>query len=185
LDLRSPSVADLLDRIAGGPPPPGGGAAAGLVAAMSAAVLTMAARSAEEIATAAQAEALRARLTELAEEDAAAYGHALASLRGDGVPESQQGRDFWLGRALTRAADAAVLIAEAAADVTELAADLAARVEGPHKPDAVTAAILAEAASRAAAHLVEVNLAASEGDERVSRARTAATAAAARASAVA
>jgi formiminotetrahydrofolate cyclodeaminase len=152
---------------------------------MSAAVLTMAARAAQDLATAAQAEALRARLTELAEEDVAAYGNALASLRGEGAPDSQEGRDFWLGRALTRAADAVVLIAEAAADVTELAAGLAARTEGPHRPDAVAAAVLAEAAARAAAHLVEVNLAAGEDDERVSRARMAATAATTLASAVA
>jgi formiminotetrahydrofolate cyclodeaminase len=55
-------------------------------------------------------------------------------------------------------------IAEAAADVAELAS-VAAAEGSPHlRPDATAAAALAEAATRAAAHLVEINLAIVPGD---------------------
>ena len=80
---------------------------------------------------------------------------------GPGTPEQ---RDFALGTALLRAAEVPLRIAEAAADVTELAA-VAAAEGSPHlRPDATAAAALAEAATRAATHLVEINLATVPGD---------------------
>jgi formiminotetrahydrofolate cyclodeaminase len=70
-----------------------------------------------------------------------------------------------------------LLLAEAAADVAELAALAADEGDQRRRPDAVAAAVLAEAGARAAAHLVAVNLAAASGDGRVERAERAAEAA--------
>ena len=69
-----------------------------------------------------------------------------------------------------QAAEVPLAIAEAAADVAELAA-LAAAEGSPHlRPDATAATALAEAAVRAAAHLVEINLATVAGDQHSARA---------------
>lgn len=173
-ELRTPQVRELLDRIAEGPPPPGGGSVAALAGAMAAGLVTMAARAHGEVAVAAQSESLRARLTDLAEEDAAALAQALGRLGGEGGDTRPEARDFSLGRALRHAADIPVAIAESAEDVALVAAELADRIEGPVKADAAAAAVLAEAAARVAAHLVAVNLATVEGDERLVRAQAAA-----------
>ena len=61
--------------------------------------------------------------------------------------------------------------AEAALDVATLAAELAERGNPNLRGDAATAALLAEAAVRATANLVEINLGTREGDERLKRAR--------------
>ena len=117
---------------------------------------------------ASQSRALRSRLTALGEEDATAFAQVLVTMRDrTGTPEQ---RDFALGLALLRAAEVPLRIAEAAADVAELAA--AAAAEGsPHlQPDATAAAALAEAATQAATHLVEINLAIVPGDRHSERA---------------
>ena len=86
-------------------------------------------------------------------------------------------RDAALGKALRDAARVPLQIAETAADVAALAA-LAAR-EGAEavRGDAWTAAVLAEAASTAAAGLVRVNLATRPDDDLRTRAEAAARAA--------
>ena len=116
---------------------------------------------------AAQAAALGDRALLLADEDHRVYAHALEQLR---APE----RDAALGRALHRAAEVPLRIAETAADVAALAAiaarDGAASVRG----DAWTAATLAEAASVAAAQLVHVNLSIQPDGELSTRAELAA-----------
>ena len=76
-----------------------------------------------------------------------------------------------LGLALERAAEVPLEIAEAAVDVASLAALVAERGEQALRADAVAAAVLALAAARAAATLVEVNLGTTASDERVTRAR--------------
>ena len=98
---------------------------------------------------AAQAAALGDRALLLADDDHRAFAHAL------GRSSTRADRDVALGKALRDAADVPLQIAEAAADVAALAA-LAAR-EGADavRGDAWAAAALAEAASAAAAHLVE------------------------------
>jgi formiminotetrahydrofolate cyclodeaminase len=55
--------------------------------------------------------------------------------------------------------------------VASLAADLVEHGNPNIRGDAAAAALLSEAAVRATANLVEVNLATREGDERVERAR--------------
>lgn len=173
----------FLDALEAPAPSPCGGTAAAVSAAMAAALVTMVARGSgswpDGAGIAAQAKALRARLTALGEDDASAFGHVLVTMRErTGTPEQ---RDFALGAALVNAAEVPLQIGEAAADVAELAA--IAAVEGaPHlRPDAAAAAAMAEAAVRAATHLVEINLAVVPGDRHSeSAARLSAAAAAAR-----
>jgi len=116
----------------------------------------------------AQALELRARLLALAAQDAKAYDTALAAL---------ERRDSSLGRALAKAAQVPLQIAECSADAALLAAEVAERAEGSARADASAAASLAAGSARAAARLVEVNLGAVTGDERVARAHRAVEAA--------
>jgi formiminotetrahydrofolate cyclodeaminase len=178
--LETP-LAELLDRIADDRPTPGGGSVAALAVAMAAALVEMVAGSAEEWeerrGAAAQASALQARVSRLAPLDADAYEAVLDAFAR---PPDASPRDWELGRTLDHAAEIPLRVAEAAADVAELAALAAERGDPRRRPDAVAAALLAEAGARAAAHLVAVNLASASGDGRVERAeRAAATASAA------
>lgn len=170
---------ELLARISAGPAPPGAGTVAALAAAMAAGLAAMAARSIDDLGSVAQAEALRDQLVALAEEDARALAHALSSLAGEGGEDvSSETRDFLLGRALVRAADELVSIAEACESVAELAAAVGERVAGPMQADAAGAATIAESSARVVSALVEGNLATQEGDVRLARVRAAAEGAA-------
>ena len=178
---------DFLDELEAPAPSACGGTAAAASAAMAAALVTMVGRGSgawrEGAGVAAQAKALRTRLTALGEADAEAFAHVLVLMRDRSGTPSQ--RDFALGGALVRAAEVPLQIGEAAADVVELAA-LAAANGAPHlQPDAAAAAVLAEAAVRAATHLVEINLATVRGDRHTeAAAQLSAAAAAARARAL-
>ncbi len=91
---------------------------------MAAALVAMVGRGSsswvEGAGVAAQARALRTRLTALGAEDAVAFEQVLVTMRDrSGAPEQ---RDFAIGRALIRAAEVPLQIGEAAADVAELAA---------------------------------------------------------------
>lgn len=162
----------FLDELEAPAPSPCGGSAAAVTAAMAASLVTMVARGStaweDGRGIASQARALRSRLTALGEEDAAVFAEVLQTMRDQSGTREQ--RDFALGLALLRAAEVPLRIAEAAADVAELAA--AAAAEGaPHlQPDATAAAALAEAATQAATHLVEINLAIVPGDRHSERA---------------
>jgi formiminotetrahydrofolate cyclodeaminase len=161
---------------------PGGGSAAGLVGAFAAALVAMTSRAStgswpEAVGIAVQADVLRDRLVALAQADAEVYGRALQTLaHPEELPPGR--RDHELGAALAGAADAALAIAGAAADVALLAAVTADRGEPRAQADAQVALVLAAAAAQAAARLVEVNLAAREADARVQEARAAAAVAA-------
>ena len=147
---------------------------------MAAALVVMVARGSAQWAdgagVASQARALRARLTALGVEDADVFADVLRKMRDQSGTSEQ--RDYALGGALLRAAEVPLRIAEAAADVTELAAF--ATVEGAPqlRPDASAAAALAEAATRAATHLVDINLATVQGDRNSGKAAALASAAA-------
>jgi methenyltetrahydrofolate cyclohydrolase len=117
----------------------------------------------------AQAETLRRRVLPLAQADAEAFEEALAALSLPSELEAEV-RSMTIGRALERAAAVPLVIAEASADVAALAALVAEKGEPRLRGDAVTAALLAAAATRASAHLVAVNLTTTEDDERVRRA---------------
>jgi formiminotetrahydrofolate cyclodeaminase len=132
----------------------------------------------EARAIAAQARALRERVVPLAQADSEAYAEVLATLELPPVGSSSD-RDFALGVALDRAAELPLRIGETAADVTELAGHAVFSCDVKVRGEVLTAAVLSEAAVRAAAGLVEINLATAAGDERLERGRLAATAAAA------
>jgi methenyltetrahydrofolate cyclohydrolase len=172
-------VGELLARVADERPTPGSGSVAALAVGMAAGLVEMVARSApdwdEREGAAAQASCLRGRVERLAPLAAEAYEAALEAFAP--APDGR-GRDAELGRKLGRAAEVPLRVAEAAADVAELAALAAERGDPRRRPDATVAALLADAGARAAAHLVAVNLAAVPGDERVERAAAAAAAAA-------
>lgn len=178
-------VGDLLDELASETRFPGGGAVAALVVAMAAGLCAMAARAsrgtwADAGAVAAQAEALRARVTPLAQRNAEAFEAALALLEQPDKVEAKA-RDHALGEALARAAELPLAIAEAASDVVELGALIATEGDPSVRGDALAAARLAEAAARAAGDLVSLNLGVREDDSRMAVARRL-TAAAAEAS---
>jgi methenyltetrahydrofolate cyclohydrolase len=175
------SVEDFLDSIAAETPAPGGGSVAAVVVEMAASLAAMAARFARQhwdgaAGALAQAEALRARAAPLAQEDAEAYEAVLTAMRMPRDLEAEV-RNTLIGDTLSRAADAPLKIAETAADVAELGATLAEEGNPNLRGDAAAAAVLSEAAARAAANLVEINLATTESDERIGRARELAQAA--------
>jgi len=160
------SLADFLDSVASGEPTPGGGAVAAVAVALAAGLSGMAARlsvgylaDAEELAE--RAERLRKRVAPLAQEDATAYVRFLAASRSpdNGDPESRRER---VRTALSGAADVPLAIAEIGAEVAELAALLAREGNPNLRGDAIAAALLAKAGTRAAAELVEINTTAGE-----------------------
>jgi methenyltetrahydrofolate cyclohydrolase len=173
--IQDLTVQELCETIAAQTSAPGGGSVAAIVTAFGASLTAMAARFATEQwedapGAVAQAEALRARVLPLAEEDARAYESFLLARRMSEDFDPQV-RDAAIGEALSRAADVPLAIAEAALDVASLAAELVERGNPNIRGDAATAVLLSEAAVRATANLVEVNLATREGDARVERAR--------------
>jgi len=169
------TVAAFCDTVGAETSAPGGGSVAAIVTGLAASLAAMAARFSTEqwedaAGAIAQAETLRARVLPLADEDARAYESFLLARRMSEEFDPQV-RDAAIGEALSRAADVPLAIAEAALDVASLAAELVEHGNPNLRGDAATAALLAEAAVRAAANLVEVNLATREGDERIERAR--------------
>lgn len=171
------------------------GSAAALSAAFAAALTTMVGRASRERwpgagGAIAEAEALRARLGRLAEQNAEAFAtarrlmlraradrehHGAPVAPGAGAVPGPDERARALAEALRAAAEMPALIAEAAAEVAVVTA-AAAREAGPdHRADAVVALTLAEAAARAAAHLVRINLGLTPEDPIAVRAAAAAT----------
>ncbi|TML89079.1 MAG: cyclodeaminase/cyclohydrolase family protein [Actinobacteria bacterium] len=178
LDLR---LRELLDRVAAPEPAPGGGSVLALVAALAAGILAMAARASADFwedagGVAAQAEMLRARAAPLAQVDAETYERALA-VRDDHAELDEERRDWEIGRAFAAAAEPPLQIARVAADIAELAQEVASRADQRLRPDALAAAALASAVARACAELVAVNLTATEDDPRVREAHSHAEAA--------
>lgn len=182
---------DFLEQVAARVPTPGGGGAAAVTAALAAGLVAMAARfSAAQLPAAAdlaeQADRLRGRAGALADRDAAAYRAVLDACRRPNGDDGG-GRREWIGAALHEATDTPLEIAEIAARVAELAADLAAAGNPNLRGDATVAAHLAEASARAAAALVGINMALGdlpgELSERAASAVAAAQAATARVSA--
>jgi formiminotetrahydrofolate cyclodeaminase len=151
-------------------PAPGGGAAAAVGCALGASLVEMAARFAARDDAVERAAALRARGLALAEEDLTAYAPVLAALR---LPPDDPARPEALRAAASAAADVPLAIAEAAASVAVLASELADSGRPSLRGDALAGADLAAGAARAAARLVEINLAETPGDPRLARAREA------------
>jgi methenyltetrahydrofolate cyclohydrolase len=137
---------------------------------MSAGLVAMAARVSGDLGAVAQAESIRERVAPLATADAEAYRQALSAMR-EPAGETGEQRDESIRRALVRAAEVPLQIAEAAGNAASLAASVAERGSQAVRGDAAAAALLAAAAARAAANLVAINLAAGAENELVARAR--------------
>ena len=110
------------------------------------------------------ADRLRARAAALADADADAYGAVIAAYaaarHGDQVAGREQVR-----AALARATEVPLEVAEVGAETARLAGRLAVEGKRDVRGDATTALLLAEAATRSAAHLVAVNVEAGGGDK--------------------
>ena len=168
---------EVLDAVAAQRPAPGGGCSAAWAGALGAGLVEMAAAFTlarpryagvhnRMLDVRRQGTLLRRRLLELAEADADGYEPVLAAMR---LPEKHPQRESRLAEARSHAAEMPLGTAEAAAEVAQLAAETA-RVGNAHlKGDAIAAVLLAEAACRAAARLVEINLA-GLADPRLARA---------------
>ena len=114
----------------------------------------------------AQAQALVRRSRELGRRGADAYVLARRALDSRDVgpplevtPQDQSRRDWRLGVAVEHAADAPLELAATAADIAKLAEVIATRAADDMRADAAVATMLAAAAARAAARLVQINLA--------------------------
>jgi len=174
IDLR---LGEFLERLSADGSAPGSGSAAALSIAFSASLVGMVARCShdswnESGGVAAQAEAIRDRAVVLAQDDGRVWEDALSALhdaRGDESADAR--RDFRLEQKLEDAAAVPLEIAELGADAAALAALAGERGDGTYRADASAAAALAAGGARAAAHLVQVNLAVRPGDTRLVRAR--------------
>lgn len=161
-DFLDQPLSRFFESVASASPAPGGGAAAAVTVALAAGLSAMAARlSVGQLRDSAQlvdqAERLRQRATELAQEDMMAYEavHAAYALPKDRDPE---GRRLRIRAALVGATDVPLEIAEVAAQVAELAGRLATDGNPNLKGDAVTGALLALAGARSALALIELNV---------------------------
>jgi formiminotetrahydrofolate cyclodeaminase len=166
-------LGEVLDEVAAATPAPGGGSSAALVCAFAAALVEMAAQlgvaRGADVATETpdRAHDLRRRALDLAEEELSSYAPVLEALR---LPDDDPERPGRLDAALSAAAESPLAIAETAAEAAELGARVAAGSRRDVRGDAITAAVLAEAATAAAAGLVEINLTRLGDDPRLRRA---------------
>jgi formiminotetrahydrofolate cyclodeaminase len=178
-DLLSLQITEFLDRSASERLTSGSGAGCGVVVSLAAALVAACARSSighwdGAAGALAQAEALRSRSAPLAQAGAEAYLRARTMLQSVHESDGQE-----LADALDAAARAPLRMAETAADVALLAAELSEHGHPEVAPDAAAAAALAHAACRAGCHLVAVNLLTRANDEYLERAQRAVTAASA------
>ncbi len=162
-----------LDALASDEPTPGGGAAAAMGVAAGAALAAMAARRSRRQMTdaddiAARADRLRTEAVHLADADAAAYGRLLDTMRTAGRDTASPAvRD-----AVAEATDVPLRVAEVAVEVVELCVRAATDGNPNLRGDATVGALLGEAGARAAAVLVELNVAhGSLPYDRIDRAR--------------
>jgi methenyltetrahydrofolate cyclohydrolase len=165
----------LLEELAAPREVPGAGSALAVALAAAAAVVQMAARLSPEswgeaAGVAAQAESLRERAAQLVDEDAEAYRRALEAREAPHEGEKPEQRDWALGQVTAAAAEPPLALARLAADVAELCAGAASRIELRVHADVAAAAALAAAVARGARDLVAVNLTALPGDPRVEEA---------------
>ncbi len=135
-------LGEFIDLVGEATPAPGGGAVAAVTASLAAALVAMAGAE-----NADRARSLGRRASGLADEDATAYSAVIAAQRaGEPIQE-----------ALARATDVPLEIAATAAAIAQLAAEVFRDGRPALRGDAATAVLLAEAAARSAAYLVELN----------------------------
>jgi methenyltetrahydrofolate cyclohydrolase len=153
----SVTLAQFLDRLAARTPAPGGGSVAAVTCAMAAGLVEMAAAfdpGATLDGVGERARELRGRAAALADADGAAYAEVLEALRMPAGPDRTTRLDDAVGGAI----ECPMQVLEIAAEVATLAADVAARGNRNLEGDAITGALLAEAAARSAATLAQLNV---------------------------
>lgn len=162
---------DFLDDLAAATPAPGGGCAAAYAGAMGAGLVAMMAgltlgkkkyadvqQQAESIR--AEAESLRAALTAAVDEDAAAFDAVMAAFKLPKDSETQAKlRQDEIEKATLHAARVPLKVADMAARVIELAAQIVAAGNLNAISDGASGAALARAALTAAGHNVRINVA--------------------------
>lgn len=156
------TIEEFLDDLSAREPTPGGGSVAAVVVAMAAGLASMAARFSagrlpDAVRIAETADALRTKVVLLAQEDARAYQEVLTSLQAP-TEEDPAGRRDMVQSALSGAAEIPLAIAEAAAEIGQLAEELARLGNKNLRGDAITSALLAHAGAQACAVLVRINL---------------------------
>lgn len=165
---------ELLESVAAETAAPGGGFAAASAGALAAGLVEMTAKftlARDEYAerwermsqVRARARELRGVLLALADGELRAYEPVLAALR---LPREDPARTERVREARFAAAQSPLEIARAADSVAQLAAEAAASGNANLAGDAMTAALLAEGACRAAAGLVRINLEAEDPEDR-------------------
>ncbi|HSR86432.1 MAG TPA: cyclodeaminase/cyclohydrolase family protein [Streptosporangiaceae bacterium] len=167
----------FLGAVADGTAAPGGGCGAAAAVAIAAGLCAMTARlsarqlTADEAAElAGGASALQAGAAALIQADASSYQAVLAARRpADGAADASQADQ--VAAALSGAADIPLQVLGFAAQVACLADRLAADGNPNLRGDALTGLFLAEAGARAAAMLVDINLAGAPDDDRHATAR--------------
>jgi methenyltetrahydrofolate cyclohydrolase len=135
-------VGEFLDALGARTPAPASGAAAALTGAFAASLVELAARFADDEAAVTRAKALTARLTQLADEDTAAYT-AFVKTRSE--------------EARRRTIEVPEEIAANAGEVERLAQQVGAQLTSSVAGDAEAAEELARAAARVARRLAELN----------------------------
>jgi methenyltetrahydrofolate cyclohydrolase len=168
--LAALSVEEFLRRLASGDPTPGGGAASALAGALGASLVSMVCNltlgreryadleaDAREIQS--EAEALRDRLQQGIDEDAAAYGRVIATYRlPRGTDDEKVARSEAIQAATLEAAEVPLSLAEASARVIDLAERALGRTNPNAASDLAVAGLLGVAALDGAAANVEINL---------------------------
>jgi methenyltetrahydrofolate cyclohydrolase len=164
------SVSTFLDELASAEPVPGGGSAAAVAGALAASLvsmvcqLTIGRRRFQDVTpmlleVLAQSEAARQRLAALAQEDTEVYSGVMAAYRMPGESaEEQTVRDQAWQSALIQAALVPMEIAELCRQVVDLALPTSQTGNPWAVSDAGVAALLGEAALRAALLSVDINL---------------------------
>ncbi|MBV8991068.1 MAG: cyclodeaminase/cyclohydrolase family protein [Solirubrobacterales bacterium] len=160
--------AELLAELAARSPAPGGGSASAWAGALAAALGEMAAAFADDQQAAARAAALRTQLLAAGERELSAYVPVLEASK---LPKSDPSRKRRIDAALADATETPLAIARASAAVAELASSIAQKSTPALAGDAIVAVLVAEASSRAAGRLVEINLTNQKGDPRVAAVR--------------
>jgi formiminotetrahydrofolate cyclodeaminase len=135
-------VREFLAALGERTPAPASGAAAALTGALAASLVELAARFAEDGSAVTHAQALSTRLTQLADEDAAAYTAFMETRSNE---------------ARRRTIEVPEEIAEKADEVGRLAGQLRPQLTSSVAGDAEAAAELARAAARVARRLGELN----------------------------
>jgi glutamate formiminotransferase/formiminotetrahydrofolate cyclodeaminase len=166
------TLSGFMASVASSTPTPGGGSVVAHVAALAAALAQMvagltvgkkkyAAVEEDMRQLGVRAASLGSRLSQLVEADARAYGAVSAAYKmPKEPPEASAARQKAIERALMGAAEVPLETARLCAEVTEIAAAVAARGNTNAVSDAGVAALLADAACRGAAYNVRINVAA-------------------------